>query len=49
MLELLDELRCRDFTLGIVSGGGTEFVRAISDDLYGIPAEMVVGTSSATS
>ena len=44
MLELLDELRCRDFTLGIVSGGGTEFVRAISDDLYGVPAELVVGT-----
>ena len=44
MLELLDELRRRDFTLGIVSGGGTEFVRAISDDLYGVPAELVVGT-----
>jgi phosphoglycolate phosphatase-like HAD superfamily hydrolase len=44
MLELLDELRRRDFTIGIVTGGGTEFVRAISDDLYGVPAERVVGT-----
>ena len=44
MLELLDELRRRDFTIGIVTGGGTEFVRAISDDLYGVPAELVVGT-----
>ena len=44
MLELLDELRRRDFTVGIVTGGGTEFVRAISDDLYGVPAELVVGT-----
>jgi hypothetical protein len=44
MLELLDELRRRDFTVGIVTGGGTEFVRAISDDLYGVPAEGVVGT-----
>jgi hypothetical protein len=44
MLELLDELRRRDFTVGIVTGGGTEFVRAISDDLYGVPAERVVGT-----
>jgi hypothetical protein len=43
-LELLDELRRRDFTVGIVTGGGTEFVRAISDDLYGVPAERVVGT-----
>ena len=44
MRELLDELRRRDFTVGIVTGGGTEFVRAISDDLYGVPAELVVGS-----
>src|SRR5882757_6363925 len=44
MQELLAELRRRDFTVGIVTGGGTEFVRAISDDLYGVPAELVVGT-----
>jgi phosphoglycolate phosphatase-like HAD superfamily hydrolase len=44
MLELIDELRRRDFTVCIVTGGGTEFVRAISDDLYGVPPERVVGT-----
>ena len=44
MLELIAELRRRDFTVGIVTGGGTEFVRAISGDLYGVPAELVVGT-----
>ncbi len=44
MQELIAELRRRDFTVGIVTGGGTEFVRAISDDLYGVPAELVVGT-----
>src|ERR1700749_4229020 len=44
MSELIAELRRRDFTVGIVTGGGTEFVRAISDDLYGVPAELVVGT-----
>jgi phosphoserine phosphatase len=44
MLELIAELRRRDFTVGIVTGGGTEFVRAISYDLYGVPAELVVGT-----
>ena len=44
MTELINELRRRDFTVGIVTGGGTEFVRAISDDLYGVPAELVVGT-----
>jgi haloacid dehalogenase-like hydrolase len=44
MLELLDELRRLDFTVGIVSGGGTEFVRRISEPLYGVPPELVVGT-----
>jgi phosphoglycolate phosphatase-like HAD superfamily hydrolase len=44
MLELLDELRALDFTIGIVTGGGTEFVRRISEPLYGIPPELVVGT-----
>jgi len=44
MLELLDELRRRQFTVFIVSGGGTEFVRAISDDLYDVAPQDVVGT-----
>ena len=44
MLELLAELRRRAFAVALVTGGGTEFVRAISDDLYGVPPELVVGT-----
>ncbi|WP_433257724.1 HAD family hydrolase [Streptosporangium sp. CA-135522] len=44
MLELIAELRRLDFTVGVVTGGGTEFVRAVSEDLYGVPAELVVGT-----
>jgi phosphoserine phosphatase len=44
MLELLDELRARDFTVGIVTGGGTEFVRQVSKRFYGVEAGMVVGT-----
>ena len=44
MLELIDELRRRDVAVTIVSGGGTEFVRAISHQLYGVPPEAVVGT-----
>ena len=44
MLELIEELRRRDVMVTIVSGGGTEFVRAISTDLYGVPPEAVVGT-----
>jgi hypothetical protein len=44
MLELIDELRERDFTVCIVTGGGTEFVRAVSQSLYGVAPERVVGT-----
>jgi haloacid dehalogenase-like hydrolase len=44
MLELIDELRRRDFTVCVVTGGGTEFVRAISQDLYGVPPQNVVGS-----
>jgi phosphoserine phosphatase len=44
MLELLDELRASNFTTGIVTGGGTEFVRRISPRLFGVAAELVVGT-----
>jgi phosphoglycolate phosphatase-like HAD superfamily hydrolase len=44
MLELLDELRAHDFTVGIITGGGTEFVRRVSEPLYGVPPELVVGT-----
>lgn len=44
MLELLDALRADDFAVFLVSGGGTEFVRAISQDFYGVSPEGVVGT-----
>jgi hypothetical protein len=44
MLELIDELRNREVAVTIVSGGGTEFLRAVSMDLYGVPPEAVVGT-----
>ena len=44
MLELVDELRRHGFTVGIVTGGGTEFLRAVSTELYGVPPELVVGT-----
>ena len=44
MLELLDELRAHGFTIGIVTGGGTEFVRQVSTRCYGVEPGMVVGT-----
>jgi phosphoserine phosphatase len=47
MVELIDELRALDFTVSITTGGGAEFVRAISRRLYGVPPELVVGTRVA--
>ncbi|PUB20304.1 haloacid dehalogenase-like hydrolase [Promicromonospora sp. AC04] len=47
MLELLDALRELDFSIGVVTGGGTEFVRSVSRELYGVPPERVVGTMIA--
>ncbi len=44
-LELLDFLRANDFKTFIVSGGGIAFMRPISEKLYGIPPEQVVGSS----
>ena len=44
MQELLAELRELDFTIAVVTGGGTEFVRGVSQDLYAVPPERVVGT-----
>jgi phosphoserine phosphatase len=45
MLELLDALRSHGFDVFIVTGGGTEFVRAVSRLLYGVNPEGVVGTA----
>jgi phosphoserine phosphatase len=44
MLELLSYLRANGFKTYIVSGGGTEFVRAFALDRYGIPTEQVIGS-----
>ena len=45
MLELLDYLRANGFKTFIVSGGGVDFMRVFTEDLYGIPPEQVVGTT----
>jgi hypothetical protein len=44
MLELLRYLRDEGFRTYIVSGGGVDFIRAISEDSYGIPTYQVVGS-----
>jgi len=48
MLELLNYLRANDFKTFIVSGGGIEFMRPWSAEVYGIPTSQVVGSSIKT-
>jgi hypothetical protein len=48
MLELLDYLRANDFETFIVSGGGIEFMRPWTEEVYGIPPQNVVGSSIVT-
>jgi phosphoglycolate phosphatase-like HAD superfamily hydrolase len=47
MIEVLGFLRAQGFTTFIVSGGGVEFVRAFSEQVYGIPPHQVIGSSFA--
>ena len=44
-LELLAYLRANGFKTFIVSGGGMAFMRPVSEQMYGIPPEQVVGSS----
>ena len=48
MLELLDYLRANGFKTYIVSGGGVEFMRPWTEEVYGIPSEQVIGSSIKT-
>jgi len=48
MKELLVYLRANGFKTYIVTGGGVEFVRAFSEQAYGVPPEQVVGSSIKT-
>jgi phosphoserine phosphatase len=43
MLELIGELRARDFSVYLVTGSGLEFVRTVSNDLFGVSTEGVLG------
>jgi len=49
MVELLAYLEANGFTTYIVSGGGRDFMRPITRQIYGIPAERVLGTSTRLS
>ena len=46
MLELLRYLAANGFTNYIASGGGRDFMRPISQEVYGIPRDRVIGSAT---
>jgi hypothetical protein len=48
MIEVLAYLRANGFKTYIVSGGGIEFMRPWSEQVYGVPPDQVVGSSIKT-
>src|SRR3954454_16218309 len=47
MLDLLAYLEANGFANYIASGGGRDFMRPISQEVYGIPRERVIGSATA--
>ncbi len=47
MIELLGYLEANGFTNYIASGGDRDFMRPVTEDIYGIPSERVIGSSNA--
>src|SRR5829696_7059172 len=47
MIELLGYLEANGFSNYIASGGGRDFMRPITQDVYGIPRQRVIGSSAA--
>ncbi|MDW8805298.1 HAD family hydrolase [Streptomyces scabiei] len=45
MLELFDHLRAHGWRLFVCSGGGRDFMRVISEELWGLPRENVIGSA----
>jgi hypothetical protein len=48
MQEVLQYFRANGYRTYIVTGGGQDFVRVYSQEVYGIPPEQVVGTAGGT-
>lgn len=49
MMELLDYLQANDFTVYLVTAAEEQFIRAVADDIFGIPPEQVIGNTMARS
>lgn len=48
MLEVMKYLRANGYETYIVTGGGQDFVRVYSEQVYGIPPQNVIGSAVAT-
>jgi phosphoserine phosphatase len=49
MIELLRYLEANGFATYIASGGDRDFMRPVTEEIYGIPSERVIGSSTALS
>jgi phosphoserine phosphatase len=47
MVELLRYLEAHGFTNYIASGGDRDFMRPVTEEIYGIPSERVIGSANA--
>jgi phosphoserine phosphatase len=47
MIQLLRYLEANGFTTFIASGGDRDFMRPVTQEMYGVPAERVIGSSNA--
>jgi phosphoserine phosphatase len=45
MLQLLSFLRANDFKVYIITGGGADFIRELSEGVFGVPRECVIGST----
>jgi phosphoserine phosphatase len=46
MRELVGLLAASEFTVYVCSGGGRDFVRVVSQEMYGIPRQQVIGSGT---
>lgn len=49
MMELMDYLEANDFTVYLVTAAEEQFIRAVADDIFGIPPERVIGNTMTRS
>lgn len=49
MIDLLQYLEDNGFSTFIASGGDRDFMRPVTEEIYGIPSERVIGSSNALS